>query len=112
MHLREDLGTFDCVHAANLICRLPDPGRLITRFRDLVRPDGLLILATPFTWLEEFTPREHWLGDESRSGFDALREMLDADFDLVSSSDEPFLIRETARKYQFTYSRLSAWKRK
>ncbi len=112
MNLRDDLGAFDCVHAANLICRLPDPLKLITRFRDLVREDGLLVLATPFTWLEEFTPRENWLGSEKQSGFDALGELLDADFDLLSATDEPFLIRETARKYQFTYSKLSVWKRR
>lgn len=112
MSLREDLGTFDCVHAANLICRLTDPLKLITRFRDLVRANGLLVLATPFTWLEEFTPRENWLGSEKQSGFDELSVLLDTDFELLSSSDEPFLIRETARKYQFTYSKLSVWKRR
>lgn len=112
INLREDLGMFDCVHAANLICRLPDPMKLINRFPDLVRENGSLVLATPFTWLEEFTPRENWLGSERQSGFDALSELLEPDFDLVSSSDEPFLIRETARKYQFTYSKLSVWKRR
>jgi len=111
MNLRDDLGSFDCVHTANLICRLPEPMKLISRVRDLVRQGGLLILATPFTWLEEFTPRENWLGSENQSGYEAMGELLASDFELISSSDEPFLIRETARKYQFTHSKLSAWRR-
>ena len=111
MRLRADLGGFDCIHAANLICRLPEPLRLIERLGELVNPNGLLILATPFTWLDEFTPRRNWLGSETQSGFDHLKRLLEADFDLVSEGDEPFLIRETARKYQFTYSKLSVWRR-
>ncbi|MEM6280303.1 MAG: methyltransferase domain-containing protein, partial [Verrucomicrobiota bacterium] len=31
MGLREDLGAFDLVHAANLLCRLPEPMRFLNR---------------------------------------------------------------------------------
>ena len=60
MNLPVDLGSFDRVHAANLICRLPEPLRLLGRLPGLVRPGGELVLATPCTWLEEFTPAENW----------------------------------------------------
>ena len=66
MNLPADLGSFDRVHAANLICRLPEPRRLLDRLPELVRPGGELVLATPCTWLEEFTPPENW---PSRSDF-------------------------------------------
>lgn len=109
MALRDDLGSFDRVHAANLLCRLPEPQRLLDRLPALVRPGGELILATPCTWLAEFTPSENW---PTGSTFDWLQHQLGPHFDLVSSCDEPFLIRETARKFQFTWSLLTVWRRK
>ena len=52
MDLRADLGTFDVVLAANLLCRLPDPHVFLARVPQLVKPGGQLLLTTPFTWLE------------------------------------------------------------
>ncbi len=108
MNLRDDLGSFDRVHAANLLCRLPEPRRLLDRLPDLVKPGGELVLATPCTWLEEFTPRGNWPAGET---FAWLAESLAPAFDLVKRTEEPFLIRETARKFQWTTSMLSVWKR-
>lgn len=108
MDLPETLGAFDQVHAANLICRLPDPTRLLDRLSSLVKPGGELVLATPCTWLEEFTPRGHW---PTASTFNWLRSRLESDFALVHSTDEPFLIRETARKFQWTTSQVTVWQR-
>ena len=61
MNLREDLGEFDIVLAANLLCRLPDPAKFLVRLPQLVRPGGRLVITTPCTWMEEFTPRANWL---------------------------------------------------
>jgi putative 4-mercaptohistidine N1-methyltranferase len=107
LNLRDDLGRFDRVHAANLLCRLPEPERLLKRLPELVAPDGELIIATPCTWLGEFTPPENW---PKGATIDWLRDHLSSDFDLVLTRDEPFLIRETARKFQWTASQLSLWK--
>ena len=54
--LREDLGAFDYVLAANLLCRLPEPDRCLRRLPSLVKPGGQLAITTPLTWLEAFTP--------------------------------------------------------
>jgi putative 4-mercaptohistidine N1-methyltranferase len=108
MNLPEDLGAFDRVHAANLLCRLPEPQRLLERLPSLVRPGGELVLATPCTWLEEFTPSENW---PSGGTFEWLRKKLGLSFLLVSQTDEPFLIRETARKFQWTSSLVTVWRR-
>lgn len=108
MNLRGDLGVFDRVHAANLLCRLPEPLRLLDRLPALVRPGGELVLATPCTWLEEFTPPENWPPGET---FGWLRERLEQGFSLVHTTHEPFLIRETARKFQWSLSQLSLWQR-
>jgi len=108
MNLPVDLGCFDRVHAANLLCRLPQPERLLERLPSLVSPGGELVLATPCTWLEEFTPRGNW---PPRGTLEWLGEMLSPHFSLLCASEEPFLIRETARKFQWTVSLLTVWRR-
>jgi putative 4-mercaptohistidine N1-methyltranferase len=106
MHLPQDLGQFDRVHAANLLCRLSDPTLLLNRFGDLVVKGGELVLATPCTWLDIFTPRVNWPHIDT---FDWLKSHLLEKFDLRSECDEPFLIRETARKFQWTRSMTTVW---
>ena len=59
---------FDVVLLANLIDRLPEPGRCLEQLSRIIKPGGQLIITSPYTWLEEFTPREHWLGGYARRG--------------------------------------------
>jgi SAM-dependent methyltransferase len=109
-----ELGAFDVVLGANLICRLPDPRKFLARLPSLVKPGGQLLLATPFSWLEEFTPREHWLGGrrDSPSSFEVLSQVLQSDFDLETTTNLPFLIREHSRKFQYGISFGSRWRRR
>ncbi|MEX2580106.1 MAG: methyltransferase domain-containing protein [Verrucomicrobiales bacterium] len=109
MELREDLGAFDLVHAANLLCRLADPLRLLGRLSSLVTPGGRLVLATPATWLEEFTPAAN---QPEGPTLDYLRHHLASDFDFVEANELPFLIREHRRKWQLSTSQTSLWIRK
>ncbi len=108
MNLPGNLGAFDRVHAANLLCRLPEPKRLLDRLPHLVKSGGELVLATPCTWLEEFTPFENW---PPCGTFDWLVETLVPEFSLTCTVEEPFLIRETARKFQWTSSLVTVWRR-
>ncbi|MCP5537327.1 MAG: putative 4-mercaptohistidine N1-methyltransferase [Akkermansiaceae bacterium] len=109
MNLPDDLGRFDRVHAANLICRLPEPEKLLCRLPGLVKPGGYLVLATPCTWLDAFTPPDRQPDGDT---FDWLENRLTPAFELISRADEPFLIRETARKFQWTVSLVTLWKRR
>ena len=109
-NLRDDLGAFDLVHAANLLCRLPNPQAFLARLNELVTPGGQLLLTTPFTWLEDFTPRENWLkGDDCMS---ELKEILYPFFRLEFETNMPFLIREHKRKFQYTIALGMRWRRK
>lgn len=108
MNLPESLGTFDLVLAANLICRLPSPTLFLNRLPALVNTGGRVVLATPCTWLEEFTPPEHF---PKGSTLEWLKEVLSAHFTLIRETNEPFLIRETARKFQWTVSQVTVWER-
>lgn len=109
MNLRGDLGSFDVVHAANLLCRLRDPQKLMDRLPSLVKPGGQLLLTTPCTWLADFTPPANWPGG---STFDWLQEKLGAGFTLSHRADLPFLIREHARKYQWSMALGTRWVRR
>jgi putative 4-mercaptohistidine N1-methyltranferase len=109
MNLPEDLGVFDRFHAANLLCRLTEPVKLLQRLPDLVKSGGELVLATPCTWLEDFTPLGNW---PEGSTLEWLEKWLSSAFELVRCGEEPFLIRETARKFQWTSSMMTIWRRR
>ena len=116
MALRENLGAFDVVLAANLIDRLTNPSAFLARLPSLVKPGGQLVLTSPYTWMEEFTPRERWVGGYQREGLRVatlagLRAVLEEDFTLTDVRDLPFLIREHARKFQFSVAQASIWRR-
>ena len=56
------LGTFDFAFAGNLLDRLPDPQAFLTKIGSFIRPGGLLILTTPYTWMNEYTDPSKWIG--------------------------------------------------
>ncbi|XP_064603824.1 uncharacterized protein LOC135469204 [Liolophura sinensis] len=115
--LPTSLGQFGCVLAANLICRLHKPFDFLARLPGLVAPGGILVITSPYTWLEQFTPKSTWLGgyrDEKGkpvTGFDTLKAQLSHAFDLVEEMNVPFFIRETARKNQWTVAHVTIWRR-
>jgi putative 4-mercaptohistidine N1-methyltranferase len=111
MALDPALGAFDVVLAANLICRLPAPMKFLDRLPELVKPGGQLLLATPFTWLEDYTPPALWLG-RVRPGIEDLQEILEPAFTLEERVDLPFIIREHARKFQYGVSLGTRWRRR
>ena len=109
--LPPDLGPYDVVLAANLLCLLPDPEAFLSRASELVKSGGQLLLTTPFTWLEEYTPRDRWIGGidpNNRSEKELLRH-LSRDFRLHRRRDLPFLIREHERKYQLGIAFGTCW---
>jgi len=115
--LRESLGSFDVVLAANLIDRLRDPRRFLARTPALVRAGGQLVITSPYTWLQEYTPPDHWLGGFAEDGsplttLEGLTRALSDHFTLVGTKELPFLIREHARKYQWSVAQASIWRRK
>lgn len=110
--LRGDLGVFDFVLMANLIDRLPDPAKCLAAIPAHISPGGWLVVTSPYTWLEEYTPREKWLGGGGRGTLEALEEILAETFHFRRALDLPFLIREHRRKYQWSIAEASLWQRK
>jgi len=103
------LGTFDLVLAANLLDRVQDPKKLLQKvLPGLVRPGGLLLLTSPYTWSKEFTPQARWL----KNSFPTLRKLLSPHFLLLRRQDLPFLLREHRRKFQLTFADATLWLRR
>lgn len=109
-NLPGDLGCFDLVLMANLIDRLADPSACLNRLPTLVAKGGLLLITSPYTWLVAYTPREKWLSQEGRT-FDRLKSLLAPAFQLITAHDLPFLIREHARKFQWSLAHATLWRR-
>jgi len=115
--LPDHIGPFDVALLANLIDRLPDPRRCLNDMGRLLVSGGTLMICSPYTWLEEFTPRNQWLSAYTNDGeplatIDALKSELGSAFKLIATHDVPFLIREHARKYQWSVSQATIWRRK
>lgn len=119
--LPADLLDFDAVLLANLLCRLPSPAACLGRLdgdRGLVKPGGIVVVVSPYTWMERFTPREVWLGgyqdDEGREHYseEGLQAALGKHFDLLDKLDMPLLIREHERKYQYIVSQAMVFRRR
>lgn len=115
--LRPDLGAFDVVLLANLVDRLPEPRRCLAALPARVRPGGQVILTTPCTWLESYTPAAEWLGGYHEAGrpvrtLATLRTLLEPHFTLARTLDLPFLLREHARKYQWSVALATVWIRR
>ncbi len=115
--LRNGLGQFDVVLMANLIDRLYDPRRCLEQMGGLVKAGGRLVITSPYTWLEEYTPRRNWLGGFVRNGrsvstLQGLTDALRPWFVRESRRDLPFLIREHARKFQLGIAEATVWRRR
>ncbi|MFM8733821.1 MAG: 5-histidylcysteine sulfoxide synthase [Pirellulales bacterium] len=115
-NLKDLFTDYDLVFAGNLIDRLYDPTLFLEGIATRIRPGGLLVITSPYTWLEEYTPREKWLGGRREAGepfstFDGLARSLAGSFSLVEREDIPFVIRETARKHQHTIAEMTVWRR-
>jgi len=115
-NLKAMFADYDLVFAGNLIDRLYDPGLFLSGIADRIRAGGLLAITSPYTWLEEYTPRAKWLGGRREGGeplstFDGLSASLAGGFSLVHRCEIPFVIRETARKHQHSVAELTIWRK-
>jgi len=73
-------------------------------------------LTSPYTWLEEWTKKEEWIGAKYVDGeridtLTALKIVLQ-NYELKKTINIPFMLREHARKYQFSDAHFTAWKKK
>lgn len=117
LSLPAEFSGYDLIFAGNLIDRLRSPRLFLSNIHQRLVPGGLLVLTSPYTWLNEFTPRPEWLGGFSEGGrdfttLDGLKKSLTPHFRMLGAPrDIPFVIRETARKYQHSIAEMTVWER-
>lgn len=116
-NLKPKYSDYDLVFAGNLIDRLYEPARFLELIEGRIKEGGFLVITSPYTWLEEYTEKQHWLGGikvdgENQTTLDGLRLHLKGRFELVDEPiDIPFVIRETARKHQHTIAQMTVWQK-
>ena len=111
---------YDGVLLSNLLCRLPDPLSCLNGLSLLVNDGGVVVMVTPFSWLEEFTPRSQWLGGyydpvtkDPIYSKDKLRKLMEErGFEKIHEEQVPLIIREHQRKYQYIVSEATGWRKR
>jgi len=113
MKLPRQIGRFDVAVLLNLIDRVPNPAQCLRNVTERLNAGGQLIIASPYTWMEEHTPRTQWLGGrKGQTTLDALKKLLLTQYQLVRHRQIPFIIREHARKYQWSMAEGTCWVKK
>ena len=116
-NLKPQFTGYDFILAANLIDRLYSPRQFLSNIHQRLNIGGVLMITSPYTWLEEHTPRDEWIGGYKKDGenvttLDGLKEVLGQHFKLMQAPVEiPFVIRETRHKFQHTLSEVTLWER-
>ncbi len=116
-NLKPQFTNYDLILAANLIDRLYSPRQFLSNIHKRLNVGGVLMITSPYTWLEEHTPREEWIGGIKKDGenvttLDGLKEVLGQHFKLLRAPVEiPFVIRETRHKFQHSLSEVTLWER-
>ncbi len=117
-NLVDKYDNYDLVFAGNLIDRLYDPEKFLSLIKDRINPGGLLVLASNYTWSEEYTPRDKWLGGfkaptgENFTTLEGIKQVLNPEFKMIADPvDIPFVFRETSRKFQYDVSELTIWEK-
>ncbi|HBG07976.1 MAG: SAM-dependent methyltransferase [Geobacteraceae bacterium GWC2_58_44] len=117
-NLQDKFTGYDLVLAANLIDRLYSPRRFLAGIHQRINPGGLLVIASPYSWMTEFTEKQEWLGGYREAGepvwgLDGLGTALSPHFRMLGEPrDVPFVIRETRRKFQHSVAELTVWELK
>ncbi len=116
-NLNDKFSDYDFIFAGNLIDRLYSPKLFLESIHERLNSGGRLILTSPYTWLEEYTPKNEWLGGYKKNGenqltLQGLKEVLSSQFKLLATEDVEFVIRETARKFQHTVAQMTIWEKK
>jgi len=110
---------YDLIFMGNLLDRVYSPRKVLDDITNRLNSGGILVIASPFTWLEEYTERSEWLGGykdengETLTSTEALAATLQDNFERVGEPVEiPFVIRETKRKFQHSLSEFNVFKKR
>ena len=75
----------------------------------LSKRGGLVVLVSPYAWLEEWTARAEWLSEEGKSSGALAAIMKSMKFMLVAREEMPFFLPQNDRIGELFVSELTAW---
>ena len=116
-NLKPNFTGYDLILAVNLIDRLYDPALFLSTIHERLNPGGLLVLGSPYTWQEESTPKDKWVGgymdgEHPVYTLEGLERLLGGHFSLIEGPEPiEFVIRETKRKFQHSFSEFTVWEK-
>lgn len=117
----EDLGRhhapFDAIVLSNVLDRVEDPATCLSQFSasaELLRCGGLLMVACPWSWYPEFSHPGTWLGSarDGSTSEQSLKSLMSHEFDLLMETDEPGVLRQNPREYDYFESHVTIWRKK
>lgn len=90
-NLKDIYTDFDLVFCSNLIDRLYYPQKFLDDIPLRINKNGLLVLLSPYTWMEDYTPKENWLGGYIKDNkevktLDTLKDNLLGDLEQLKQS--------------------------
>jgi hypothetical protein len=110
--------SFDLIVGANLVDRLDDPMAWIQKSKEMLSDEGVLVIISPFTWLEGVTPEDKWLGGFRRdsevhySHVGVVQSCL-PELELCATPTHlPFTIADPDGTTQYTYAQVLVFQRK
>ena len=82
--------------------------------KEMLAEKGLLIISSPYTWKQEHTLEQNWVGgfiknDEPVYTVDGLRSLLEPDLILLKELKVPFVIPDPDGTFQYTYSNVTVF---
>ena len=115
LNLNSSLKDFDLIFCSNLIDRLENPMQFLKDIQTRLNDNGLIVILSPYTWLEDYTKKENWLGGYVKDNkkiytLCKLKKELHP-FELIDRFDVEFVIKETKRKFQHSISEMSIWQK-
>jgi len=116
-NLKPQFTDYDLILAANILDRLSKPGVFLDNIHTRLTGGGFLVLTSPYTWLEEFTSKQNWLGGfrkdgEPHTSLGGITRILNPHFRMVQDPmDIEFVTRETGRKFQHSISQITIWQK-
>lgn len=116
-NLKPSFKDYNLIFCGNLIDRLYDPALFLRSIGARLVQGGILVLTSPYTWLEEFTQKDKWLGGitingKSQTTLMGMTAILTPQFTLLEVRDLPFVIRETQRKFHHSVAQMTIWQLK
>jgi len=112
-----ELPKLDAILMGNLLCRVPNPKKLLQSLPRVLNKGALVMNASPFSWKPEFTPRSDWLGGgiarsapncTSAEGLHSEMERLG--FTLLSEEDMPLAILHHDRFCELISASATIWR--